>query len=229
MNPLYEDEFTTIYCGRTEDLLPQLEQVDLVLTDPPYGLGKAWKRKYHGSGGKTRLWGEVPEWDKNPIDSNVVLDVVKKGKNAVIWGGNFYPLPPSRCWLVWDKMQSNYGADCELAWSNLDMAPKVFRMSRIAAYSVKHKAVFYKKHGAEKPVQLSEWVLSLTTPTSMLDCFMGTGNSLVAARARGIPSVGIDISEEYCKEAIKRIKLIKPESNMFSIKPKGFMIQGEEE
>jgi len=205
MQPFWQDSLTTIYLGKSEDILPHLSctEEDFILTDPPYGLNKAWKRKWHGNNGETRLWGEIPDWDKIPM-SNDMLALLQSIKcRMVIWGGNFYPLPPSRCWFVWDKLQSNRGADCELAWTNLDLPTKVFRMSRIDAYF--NKAVFKKVHGAEKPVQLGEWCLNFNLPIRRtIDPFMGTGNFLVAARRLKIPSIGIDISETYCEEAKRR-------------------------
>lgn len=157
---------------------------------------------------KTKLWGATPKWDQLPISAELLGAVKNAGVKKIIWGGNFYELPPSRCWFVWDKLQSNRGADFEMAWTNLDLAPKCFRMSRIDAYH--NKAMFKKKHGAEKPVQLFQFCLQyVPNCESVIDCFCGTGNSLVACRLAGIPAVGIDLSPVYCAEAIRRIKTIK--------------------
>lgn len=201
MKPLFKDSLTTIYCCKAEDILPKLPMSDLLLTDPPYGLNKSWLKKFHGSNGKTKLWGKVPKWDESTIDLRPALNSCHQ---HIVWGGNFYPLPPSRCWFVWDKLQSQRGADCELAWTDLSIAPKVFRMSRINAYE--NKRVFKKMHPAEKPIQLGLFCLKHANPMSVIDCYMGTGNFVVAARILEIPCIGIEQKEEYCEEAIARIK-----------------------
>lgn len=178
MQSYYSSNGVTIYNCDIAEVLMEFSQFDLLLTDPPYGLDQSWLRKWHGSNGVTKLWGVTPEWDKLPVEIGVMQDLVGKAKNAIVWGGNFYPFPPSRCWFIWDKLQTDYGSDCEMAWTNLDLAPKVFRVSRIDAY--RNKAKFKKVHPNEKPVQLSSWALKYTKPKTMLDGFMGTGNSLVA-------------------------------------------------
>ncbi len=202
IDPYYQQGDIAIYHSRIEEM-PQMQMADLAFMDPPYGLGKSWKRGFHGSNGTTRLWGATPTWDHAPLGREVIEGCLSRARGSIIWGGNFYPLPPSRCWFVWDKLQSDRGADCELAWTNLDLAPKVFRMSRIDAYY--NKARFKKEHGAEKPVQLAAFCIAKTKATSLLDPFCGSGNSLVAAMEAGIPAIGIDSDEAWCECAAKRI------------------------
>ncbi len=201
MQPYFQQRSVTIYHGDSREL--DLPSVDLVVADPPYGLGKSWKRAWHGGNGTTRLWGTTPDWDHTIIAPEELLAILKKGKAAVVWGGNYYPLPPSRSWFVWDKLQKSRGADGELAWSNLDIAPKIFRMSRIDAYH--NKTRFKKEHGAEKPVQLYSFIYEHAKPKSVLDPFMGSGNSIVAAEEAGINAVGVDIEEKWCECAAKRV------------------------
>lgn len=206
VKPIYKDELTTIYCGDSLEILPRLKQVDLVLTDPPYGINKSWEQKWTDktSRGNSKFWGEIPEWDIKPISDKFMTIVRKSGKQNIIWGGNYYQLPLCPCWLVWDKIQHFHSADCEFAWTNLSTPPRIFRMSRIDAY--KNKAMFPKKHGNEKPVQLFQFCLKLVKECqTMIDPFMGTGNSLVAARLKGIKNIGIDMNEDYCQEAISRV------------------------
>lgn len=203
LKPYYKDDLTTIFNGNSEEIIETLNKVDLVLTDPPYGLNESWSRNYHGSNGKTKLWGDVPEWDKTII--SYMDKIIDKGTNAIIWGANNYKCDPAKGWIVWDKMQQKSGsADCELAWMNLDVSSKVFRMSRIDAY--KNKAVFPKRHPNEKPIQLGLFCLKLASSIeTMLDPFMGVGSFLIAARKLKIRSVGIDMNLDYCKEAVQRI------------------------
>ena len=105
--------------GDCREVLPTLPMVDLVLTDPPYGLGK---RMQGGTWGGAQKYKDLVIWDSRPAD-DLLLVLAKRAKKAVFWGGNYFALPPSRCWLVWDKLNGdNDFADCELAWTNLQKA-----------------------------------------------------------------------------------------------------------
>ena len=203
MKPFFKDHLTTIYCGDSRVILKKIQKQELVLTDPPYGLGKAWKRKWHGNNGKTKMWGDIPEWDAKPIDLELFAKVISAGKKAIIWGGNMYPTVATPGWLVWDKLQKTSRAECELAWTNIGCASKVFRMTRTDSNI--NKVLFPKKHPNEKPIQLGLWCLKIAKPSSMIDPFIGTGNFLVAARLLKIPSIGIDINPSYCEEALCRL------------------------
>ncbi len=179
------------------------------ITDPPYEIGKAWKRGFHGTNGKSPLWGEDQKWDKlHPL----TCELPKQYDVCVIWGGNFYPLPPSRCWFVWDKLQSNRGADCELAWVQADLAPKVFRMSRIDAYVNKANGL-KKTHPAQKPLPLMEWCidnLNLPLGSTIFDPFMGSGTTGVAAINKGMRFIGIERDPQHFQTAVERITAALP-------------------
>lgn len=206
MNIVFQDNLTTIYQGDNIDIVPFIrDKYDCVITDPPYGVNIG-KRKWHGNNGKTRISG-FNEWDS--LAPNFIHEIIKD-KIAIVWGGNFFGFAPSKCWFVWDKLQSNYGADCELAWTNLDKPTKVFRMSRIDAYV--NKKVFKKEHPAEKPFQLMEWCLGFLPKVKMiLDPYMGCGSTIIAARKNNIQCIGIEKEEQYVKVAIDRIKNYKKE------------------
>jgi len=180
-----------------------LPDAQAAVTDPPYEIGKAWRRSFHGTNGKSPLWGQEQVWDKlHPLVVKLPINYDK----CIIWGGNFYPLPPSRCWFVWDKLQSNRGADCELAWVQADLAPKVFRMSRIDAYV--NKADCKKTHPAQKPTQLMVWCishLSLPLDSTIFDPFMGSGTTGVAAVRLGMRFIGIERDLEHFNTAVERI------------------------
>ena len=199
--PYYQSEGVRLYCGDAKDFVAEAEGAFL-LTDPPYGL-KIGKQAWHGNNGTTRLVGNNA-WDE-ATPTALVLDLVSRAEKSVVWGGNFYPLPPSRCWLIWDKLQANRGAECEMAWTNLDRPPAVFRLSRIDAYV--NRAWFKKVHPTEKPVQLSQWVLNHSRETrKVFDPFCGCGSTLLAARAAGRDVVGVEQNEEWCSEIVKRLQ-----------------------
>ena len=178
---------------------------DAIVTDPPYQIGKAWKRAFHGRRGKSPLWGDEQAWDElHPL----VPALPTMADKVVIWGGNFYPLPPSRCWMVWDKLQENRGADCELAWVQADIAPKVFRMSRIDAYHNKAEGL-KKTHPTQKPLPLMVWCLQqLKLPPGAMVCdpFMGSGTTGVACARLGLSFTGWEQDATHYARAKERIE-----------------------
>jgi site-specific DNA-methyltransferase (adenine-specific)/modification methylase len=200
--PFYDHDGITIYCGDNREILPTLGEYDLLLTDPPYELGEGWKR-WGRDTSRRRLWtGENPEWDK--LDAPTLEAAILKCRQQIIWGGNLYPLPPTRSWLSWDKMQKHNGADFELAWTNLEIPAKTFRMQRADAYI--NKAETKKCHPTEKPLQLMSWCLNHTPKVqTILDPWMGSGTTLVAAKQRGLRAIGIEINETYCRSAVARL------------------------
>ena len=203
VTPYYQHEGITIYHGDCREILPTLEPVDLVLTDPPYGLGDKWKGGgFNGRNGQSSVWpNSIPSWDV--LAPEAVGLSRQLAEKAIIWGGNYYELPPSRCWLIWDKVQVFSSADAELAWSNLDSAVRVFRMSRIDAHMNQERG---KSHPTQKPVALMKWCLGFSTDAqTILDPFMGSGTTLRAAKDLGRKAIGIEIEERYCEIAAKRM------------------------
>ena len=135
--------------------------VDLVLTDPPYGInyGAQLKGKGDGKGGADKNgWKsyDCPEWDTSRPDAEVFRQILRIGKNAIIWGGNYFAdlLPPSQKWMVWDKGQRDFSlADGEMAWTSYDKAMRIFTYSRGAALQDG------KQHPTQKPEALMRWCL----------------------------------------------------------------------
>ena len=125
-----EDGSIKLYCGDCRDVLPTLSGVDCVIADPPYALGDKWKG---GAGSGKSSWnikqGEAMKWDMELLEG---VELLPSLGECVIWGGNYYQLPPSRCWLVWDKCQPDTWTtgQCELAWTNLDRPIRAFRLCR---------------------------------------------------------------------------------------------------
>jgi site-specific DNA-methyltransferase (adenine-specific) len=202
MTPYYEKDGIVIYHGDCRDILPQLEPVDLVLTDPPYGIGDIWQ------GGKGHGWGSADpkkatrnEWDNTASDLDLTLAA---GKNIVIWGGNYFPLPPSRCWLVWRKESTGFTlSDAELAWTNQDAVVRVYDHARS---KLTGKAADIR-HPTEKPIGLIRWCIEQIKgdAQTILDPFMGSGTTLRAAKDLGRKAIGIEIEERYCEIAAKRL------------------------
>jgi len=208
LKPYYQDERTTIYHGDCREIMPTLGQFDLLLTDPPYGIGEAaGKNKSRSKATVARDYG-VSEWDGRIRQEEVDLAVSISG-HAIVFGGNYYSFPPSSCWLVWDKDNGeNDFADCELAWTNLSRAVRKFRwrwagMLQEKGGNKKEQRI----HPTQKPFPLMQWCLGfLPDAETILDPFMGSGTTLVAAKLEGRTAVGIELEEKYCEAAAKRLE-----------------------
>jgi DNA modification methylase len=192
MNPYYEQDGITIYHGDCREVLPSLEVCDLMLTDPPYGIFA------HGG-----TWGHRDEllWDQHRQIG--LRQVLTQSRQQIVWGGNYYAheLPSSRGWLVWWKRDSVPStADVELAWTSYDRNAKLLDHT-IAATNRERLG-----HPTQKPERVMSWCLSLAPNVqTVLDPFMGSGTTLVAAKRMGKTATGIDINERYCEMAAQRL------------------------
>lgn len=195
MKPYYEEAGITIYHGDCREILPTLPKVDLVLTDPPYGIGfAAQPTKWQRLAGKT-----AESWDDITVDG--LLEICSIGRIQVIWGGNYYPLPPSRGWLCWYKPDAPPSmASFELAWTNQDRNARMFNCS-ISQTNPERVG-----HPTQKPLALIAWCLSqFPDVKTCIDPFMGSGTTLVACKKAGIQCIGIERKEKYCEIAAKRL------------------------
>ena len=208
MTPYYEHAGIVIYHGDCRDVLPELEPVDLVLTDPPYGVGRDKGFEGFGGFGKPirRRRFEDDNWDDTRPDVDALLGCVNAGKVAIIWGGNFFAdvLPRSTHWVFWDKLQTmpSFG-DGELAWTSS-------KRKSVSKVTVEWNGLLGKKdtryHPTQKPLSLITWCIEKYTPSNtILDPFMGSGTTLRAAKDLGRKAIGIEIEEKYCEIAAKRL------------------------
>ena len=195
--PYYQDESVTIFHGDCREIVPELGRFDLLLTDPPYGLGERMKSGNEGEWSKG--FSVAPTWDAATAPG--VVEMALAVPLAIVWGGNYYPLPPSRGWLIWDKMQEHTSGHAELAWTSLDIPVRTFRMSRVEAYGNMNKA-----HPTQKPLELMTWCISLAGDVqTILDPFAGSGTTGRAAKDLGRKAVLIEIEERYCEIAARRM------------------------
>jgi DNA modification methylase len=209
MKPYYEEPGITIYHGDCRDILPSLPKVDLVLTDPPYGIFK----NSDSDGmmfGKPTIYSvdkTTTEWDKKPSKELLIL-VKDFAKYHCIWGGNYFAdeLGSSKGCLVWDKMTGdNTYADGELAWTNLSGTMRIFHHQWCGAFKDSERRM-RAMHPTQKPVQLMQWCILLVDDIqTILDPFMGSGTTLRAAKDLGRKAIGIEIEEKYCEIAVKRL------------------------
>ena len=199
MKPYYDCDGITIYNCDNRELLPTLPKFDLLLTDPPYGIG-ADKHEGPAKHG-WRQWGSNG-WDNEKPSDEVICMSVNLATNSIRWGGNYFSLPPSMGWLVWDKGQRDFSlADAELAWTSRNKAIRCFEYSRAAMMQES------RVHPTQKPLALMRWCLSFAPDAkTILDPFMGSGTTLVAAKREGRKAVGIELEERYCEAAVKRLQ-----------------------
>jgi len=222
VKPYYDHAGIQIFHADCRDILPTIPpgSVDLVLTDPPYGIGAA-RSAFRGQGVKRHMTGLVAgkaipkrdygdsEWDDVPADPAIIGRLLRCSDWQIIFGGNYFDLGPARCYLVWDKLrgETDY-ADAELAWTNLDKAVRVIRW-RWNGFLQEHagRAKEERFHPTQKPLQVVTWAIHQAPPTvvTILDPFMGSGTTLLAAKQLGRRAIGIEIEERYCEIAAKRL------------------------
>ena len=201
----------TLYLGDCLEILPTLGKVDAVVTDPPYGIGM--------DGGKVgRAEYEKMEWDqKRP--SGVVWAMMN-ARHRIIWGGNYFAdqLPPRGKWFVWDKKNDpTTFADCELAWTDLDGATRIFRWLWSGPYQERREE---RWHPTQKPLALMRWCLEqVPDAQTILDPFMGSGTTGVACAKMGRKFIGIEIEERYFDIACKRIDEAYRQADLFIERP----------
>ena len=206
MKPYYDHAGIQIYHGDCREIMPGLPPVDLVLTDPPYGIGEnAHRIASRTKLAKTTNYGDF-EWDKRPASDELILMCQEKSRTTIIWGGNYFHLPPSRGWLVWDKQNSGNFADCELAWTNAKTSVRIFRFMWNGMIRAGEQRGTPRVHPTQKPVELMRWCIGFAPGAkTILDPFMGSGTTLRAAKDLGRKAIGIDIEERYAEIAAKRL------------------------
>ena len=199
-------------------VMPELGRFDAVVTDPPYGIGE--------SGGKSKSRGKLAvadiydhkEWDTGTLDAHVHL-AVSMARNSIVFGGNYYDMPPTSCWLVWDKQNgSNDFADCELAWTNLD---KAVRRIYWRWNGMIRKGDDVREHPTQKPLGVIEWCIGHLPDNAqtILDPFMGSGTTLVACQRLGRSGTGIELDPDYFAIACKRVDEATRQPDLFVAPP----------
>ena len=183
-------------------------QFDLAIVDPPYGLGDA----VVNSGGRFKRYeNKNGNWDKDIPSQEYFDELFRISKNQIIWGGNYFPLPPSKCFIVWDKKQPQgvSFAMAELAWVSFDKVAKIFR----------HRTQGQEQrfHPTQKPVKLYEWILDnyAKEGDKILDTHLGSGSIALACHNRGFDLAGFEIDKEYFDNAVERLRVHQSQLTMF--------------
>jgi DNA modification methylase len=200
--PYYEHQGISIYHGDCREILPALPQVDLILTDPPYGIN--WV-------GHPKSDIEYLPIENDYTEMNLGFLFEHPCEDKVIFGANCFPnqLPHRGRWLVWDKRvnpkcDAMLGSPVELAWTSRTSGFNW--ICRVMHGGVVNNDGGKRVHPTQKPVQLMEFVLNKYPEARLvLDPFMGSGTTLIAAKELSRRAIGIEINEAYCELAAKRL------------------------
>lgn len=184
---------------------------DLAIVDPPYGIGM--------DGGNVGYKGfnnfEKKDWDKEIPSNEYFAELFRVSKNQVIFGGNYFGLPPTRCYLVWDKGEGFYNrtyAECELAWTSFDANTCKIKYDPLAKGDYKGKI-----HPCQKPVTVYDWILQkYAKPNDLiLDTHLGSGSSRIAANKGGFNFIGFETDKDYYEKQEKRFKNFTAQQRLF--------------
>ncbi len=202
----------TLYLGDCRDILPDLGKVDAVVTDPPYGINKDGQVKTTGGNGGRKAH-EFLGWDAERPSREIFNLILNSSENIIIWGGNYFAdlLPATGKWLVWDKGQRINQSDGELAWTSYAGALRIKTMNRVELL------LDETFHPTQKPVKLMKWCIEQLNGNSetILDCYLGSGTTGVAAVQMGRQFIGIEREPKYFDIACRRIEDAQRQGDMF--------------
>lgn len=193
---------------------------DLAIVDPPYGgaiekdegkikagrTGGTWASKY----GTT-----IKEWDVAP-GGDYFKELFRVSKNQIIWGGNYFPLPPTRCFLVWRKTnipEQFTMSMIEYAWTSFDANAKLYE--KTSSGTLQNP----RFHPTQKPVDLYKWILGnfAKEDDKILDTHAGSASSLIAAHRAGFDAWGFEINDGYYQIAKKRLEQEKAQVTFWEL------------
>ncbi len=207
-------ELNSFICGDCMDYLPLFpdKYFDLALVDPPYGIDI-------NSSGRLRKYNEERKnWDDDIPSDDYFKQLFRISKNQIIWGGNYFHLPPTKCFLIWDKKQpENISfASCEYAWTSFDEVAKTFYMSPMNTKE-------YRIHPTQKPVALYDWILTKFRSkilvgggrAKVIDTHTGSASSLIACYKNGYDYIGFEKDKHYYELANKRLEEYKSQLTIF--------------
>ncbi len=184
---------------------------DLAIVDPPYGIGESRNLRggthYGASAAPSKDYGKK-DWDNKAPDFGYFKELTRVSKNQIIWGANhFGNMPPSTCWIVWDKLTGDNGyADCELAYTSFGGAVRKFSFQWMGMLQGNMKNKQERIHPTQKPYQLYFWLMQKFGEGKILDTHLGSGSSRIAAYKLGFDFWGCEIDKDYFEAQEKRFK-----------------------
>lgn len=186
--------------------------VELALVDPPYGISVS---KMNMGSRCTIKPDKDKAWDDLPPTPEYFEELVRVSRNQIIWGGNYFDLPPSRCFLIWDKGECLYGrsfAECEQAWTSFDASARIYKQSPTDKDRI---------HPTQKPIALYKWLLTnyARKGDKILDTHVGSASSLIACHQLGFEYWGFELDADYYKAASERLERAKAQVGLLDILP----------
>lgn len=179
---------------------------DLAIVDPPYGID------INSSGRLGHYGGKGKKWDSDIPNDFYFKELFRVSKNQIIWGGNYFYLPPTRCFLIWDKEQPEdvSFASCEFAWTSFNLSAKTF-------YKRPQNADIQRIHPTQKPADLYKWLLSKYAKKGdkILDTHLGSGSIAIACHDYGFDLTACELDKEYFNKAMQRINNHTAQIKMF--------------
>jgi DNA modification methylase len=200
----------TLYLGDCREIAPTLERPAAVITDPPYGIGEHGGRFRDRKGGGHRIL-PCKGWDNKRPDPAMFKMMLGLADVALFWGGNYFAdmLPPSKGWIYWDKLMGGDFSDGELAWTNVDRA-----LRKVTRCNKDHG----KEHPTQKPIEVMQFSIDYARVPeggTILDPYMGSGTTGVAAVEMRHPFIGIEIDPTYFDIACRRIEQAQRQGDLF--------------
>ncbi len=189
---------------------------DLAVVDPPYGIGVT---KMH-MGSRNNVRPSKKTWDDATPDESYFQELFRVSQNQIIFGGNYFDLPPTRGFLIWDKGESLYGrsfAECEYAWTSFDASARIFRHTPVDPARI---------HPTQKPVALYSWLLRLFAQRGdkIIDTHAGSASSLVACHKSGLEFVGFEIDADHYAPAQERLDAAMAQMSLFDLTGGGVVV-----
>ena len=194
------------------DCMEGLKQIpdkyfELAIVDPPYGIDinpnmgiKKGQKKRH----------EKINWDNEIPPQEYFDELFRISKNQIIWGGNYFPLPPTKHFIFWDKLNPEglSFSDGEMAWTSFNKA--IRKWSR-------RNAIDGKIHPTQKPIDLYEWLIKNYAKENdkILDTHLGSGSSRIAAYKANLSFMGFELDEDYFKASVKRFEQHTNQTRLF--------------
>ena len=215
--------------GDCMDVMAELgeKEIPLAIVDPPYGIGASssiFTREGKQTGKSLAVSGlgyKKSDWDDSTPNEKYFTELFRISKNQIIWGGNYFALRPSSCWIVWDKETGdNLYADCELAWASFDTAVRKFTFQWKGMLQGNMKNKESRIHPTQKPVALYKWLLSRYAKTGdrILDTHGGSGSIVIACHDLGFPIIWVEKDADYYREAVARYKTHALQATLFDVK-----------
>lgn len=180
---------------------------DLAIVDPPYGIGV----NQMNMGGRRTVTPTKKTWDNAIPSQEYFNELMRVSSNQIIWGGNYFPLRPSRGFFIWDKGETMYGrdfAECEFAWMSMDKSARMYKLNPNQPD---------RFHPTQKPVKLYQWLLKnyATPQAKILDTHLGSGSIAIACYDMGFDLTGYEIDKDYYDAAVKRLENHKKQQTLF--------------